>query len=133
MSNSGVHDREITGGGKASVLSQKFKAVNTLIGNVKTALTRTHHAIKFAKYAYRHLAEVLFRFNRRHDLRAIFGRLRTALAGTRRGSSAESGLLNFIANQAGLWRRREEIPELAAKLQLIHCERLQVWQNVLSP
>jgi hypothetical protein len=50
-----VHDREITGGGKASVLNDKFKAVNTLIGNVKTALTGTYHAIKFAKYAYRYL------------------------------------------------------------------------------
>jgi transposase-like protein len=33
-----VHDREITGGGKASVLNGKFRAINTLIGNVKTAL-----------------------------------------------------------------------------------------------
>lgn len=34
-----VHDREVTGGGKASVLNEKFRAVNTLVGNVKTALT----------------------------------------------------------------------------------------------
>jgi transposase-like protein len=74
-----VHDREITGGGKASVLNDKFKAVNTLIGNVKTALTGTYHAIKFAKYAYRYLAEVQFRFNRRYDLRAILGDLLAAL------------------------------------------------------
>ena len=74
-----VHDREITGGGKASVLNEKFKAVNTLIGNVKTALTGTYHAVKFAKYAYRYLAEVQFRFNRRYDLRAILGGLLTAL------------------------------------------------------
>jgi hypothetical protein len=79
-----VHDREITGGGKASVLSEKFKAVNTLIGNVKTALTGTYHAIKFAEYAYRYLAEVQFRFNRRYDLRASLGRLLTALARTPR-------------------------------------------------
>ncbi len=74
-----IHDREITGGGKASVLNDKFKAVNTLIGNVKTALTGTYHAIKFAKYAYRYLAEVQFRFNRRYDLRAILGDLLVAL------------------------------------------------------
>lgn len=74
-----VHDREITGGGKASVLNEKFKAVNTLIGNVKTALTGTYHAVKFAKYAYRYLAEVQFRFNRRYDLRAILCGLLTAL------------------------------------------------------
>ncbi len=74
-----VHDREITGGGKASVLNEKFKAVNTLIGNVKTALTGTYHAVKFAKYAYRYLAKVQFRFNRRYDLRAILCGLLTAL------------------------------------------------------
>lgn len=34
-----IHDREITGGGTASVLNDKFKAVNTPIGNIKTALT----------------------------------------------------------------------------------------------
>ena len=74
-----VHDREITGGGKASVRNEKFVAVNTLIGNVKTALTGTYHAIKFAKYAYRYLAEVQFRFNRRYDLRAILNGLLGAL------------------------------------------------------
>ena len=79
-----VHDREITGGGKASVLNDKFKAVNTLIGNAKTALTGTYHAIKFAKYAYRYLAEVQFRFNRRYDLRAILSDLLVALVRTPR-------------------------------------------------
>ncbi len=74
-----VHNREITGGGKASVLNEKFKAVNTLIGNVKTALTSTYHAVKFAQYAYRYLAEVQFRFKRRYDLRAILSDLLVAL------------------------------------------------------
>lgn len=60
-----VHDCEVTGGGKASVTLEKFRCGNTLIGNVKTAITGTYHAIKFAKYAYRYLAEVQFRFNRR--------------------------------------------------------------------
>lgn len=60
-----VHDREVTGGGKASVLNEKFRAVNTLIGNIKTAMTGTYHAINFAKYGHRYLAEVQFRFNRR--------------------------------------------------------------------
>lgn len=75
-----VHDREITGGGKASVLNEEFEAVNTLIGNVKTALTGTYHAIKFAEYAYRDLVEVQLRFNRRYDLRAVLCGLLTALA-----------------------------------------------------
>ncbi len=74
-----VHDREITGGGKASALNEKFKAVNTLIGNVNTALTGTYHGIKFAKYAYRYLAEVQFRFNLRCDLRAILDSLPVAV------------------------------------------------------
>ena len=74
-----VDDRELTGGGKASVLNEKFKAVDTLIGNVKTALTGTYHAVKFAKYAYRYLAEVQFRFNRRYELGAFLASLLTAL------------------------------------------------------
>jgi transposase-like protein len=74
-----VHDRQVNGGGKASVLNEKFRAVNTLISKVKTALTGTYHAIKFAKYAYRYLADVQFRFNRRYDLRAILRGLLTAL------------------------------------------------------
>ena len=79
-----VHDREVTGGGKPSVLNEKFRAVNTLIGNVKTALTGTYHAIKFAKYGYRYLAEVQFRFNRRYDMHAMLGSLLRALAKTPR-------------------------------------------------
>jgi ribosomal protein L37AE/L43A len=77
-----VHNREITGGGKASVLNEKFRAVNTLIGNIKTALTGTYHAIKFAKYGYRYLAEVQFRFNRRYNMRAMLGSLLRALVAT---------------------------------------------------
>jgi ribosomal protein L37AE/L43A len=77
-----VHDREVTGGGKASVLNEKFHAVNTLIGNLKTALTGTYHAVKFAKYAYRYLAEAQFRFNRRYNLRAILGCLVRAVVAT---------------------------------------------------
>lgn len=75
------HDREITGGGKASASNAKFRAVNTLLSNVKTALSGTYHAVKFAKYAYRYLAEVQFRFNRRYDLRSILGGLIGGLVG----------------------------------------------------
>lgn len=69
------HDRTVTGGGKASVELEQFRCVNTLISNIKTALSGTYHAVKFAKYAYRYLAEVQFRFNRRYNLRAILGSL----------------------------------------------------------
>ncbi|HRO58866.1 MAG TPA: IS1595 family transposase [Burkholderiaceae bacterium] len=76
-----VHDRTVTGGGKKAVALEQFRALNTVLGNLKTALTGTYHAVKFAKYAPRYLAEVQYRFNRRYDLRAILQRLlRAAIA-----------------------------------------------------
>ncbi len=74
------HERIVTGGGKASVKLPQFKAVNTLLGNLKTAITGTYHAFAFAKYAHRYLAEFQYRFNRRYDLRTILDRLLVALA-----------------------------------------------------
>jgi hypothetical protein len=65
-------------------LNEKFRAVNTLIGNVKTAMIGTYHAIDFAKYGYRYLAEVQFRFNRRYDMASMLGHLLRALARTPR-------------------------------------------------
>ena len=70
-----VHDREVTGGGKASVKLEKFRAVNTVLGNLKTAMSGTYHPFNFAKYAHRYLAEVQYRFNRRFDLSSIRARL----------------------------------------------------------
>ena len=71
----GVHERIVTGGGKASVKLPQFHAVNTVLSNLKTAMAGTYHAVKFAKYAHRYLAEVQYRFNRRFDLRSILQRL----------------------------------------------------------
>ncbi|HEX6706066.1 MAG TPA: IS1595 family transposase [Albitalea sp.] len=71
----GVHERHVTGGGKASVKLPQFKAVNTVLSNLKTAMTGTYHAVKFEKYAQRYLAEVQYRFNRRFDLQSILRRL----------------------------------------------------------
>jgi ribosomal protein L37AE/L43A len=74
-----VHDRTVTGGGKASMEIQKLRCVNTVLGNLKTALTGTYHAVRFEKYAARYLAELQYRFNRRYDLRSILsGLLRDA-------------------------------------------------------
>ncbi len=70
-----VHRRIVTGGGKEAVELPQFLAVNTVLGNFKTALSGTYHSVKFAKYAPRYLAEVQYRFNRRYDLRAILGQL----------------------------------------------------------
>ena len=74
------HEAIVTGGGKASAERPEFKAVNTVLSNLKTALSGTYHAFKFAKYAHRYLAEVQYRFNRRYDLAAIFSRLLRAAA-----------------------------------------------------
>ena len=70
-----VHERTVTGGGTGSMALKQFRAVNTVLSNLKTALCRTTHAIRFAKYAHRYLAEVQYRFNRRYHLRAILRRL----------------------------------------------------------
>lgn len=69
------HHRISVGSGRAAVQHPDFRWVNTILGNLKTAITGTYHAFDFAKYAYRYLAEVQYRFNRRFDLRAILGRL----------------------------------------------------------
>ena len=60
----------------------QFKAVNTLLGNLKTALAGTYHAFDFAKYAHRYLAEVQYRFNRRFNLASILARLLRAASVT---------------------------------------------------
>ena len=74
-----AHERVVTGGGKASVELPQFKAVNTLLGNLKTAIRGTYHAFGFAKYAHRYLAEFQYRFNRRFNMRTILARLLHAL------------------------------------------------------
>lgn len=70
-----VHEPHITGGGAASVRNPKFLAVNTLLGNLKTAFSGTYHAFGFAKYSHRYLAQVQYLFNRRYDLRSLLTRL----------------------------------------------------------
>jgi hypothetical protein len=62
---------------------ETFKAINTFLGNLKTAYSGTYHAFDFSKYADRYLAEVQYRFNRRFDLSAILARLLRASAVTR--------------------------------------------------
>ncbi len=69
------HQPIVTGGGKQACEIPQLKAVNTVLGNLKTAIPGTHHAFNFAKYADRYLAEYQFRFNRRFDLRALMQNL----------------------------------------------------------
>ena len=67
------HTVIITGGGPDSVKIPEFKWVNTIIGNVKSALHGTFHAIS-PKHFHRYLAEFCYRFNRRFDLRQMISR-----------------------------------------------------------
>lgn len=69
-----THDKIVCGGGRASVEEPEFYWVNTLLGNLKSALRSTYHAIR-PKYAQRYLAEFQYRFNRRFDLCALIPRL----------------------------------------------------------
>ena len=73
------HERFIVGGGKDRVKLPQFKAINTLLGNLKTAISGTYHAFDFAKYAHRYLAEFQYRFNRRFNMRTMLTRLLIAL------------------------------------------------------
>jgi transposase-like protein len=78
-----LHEQHLTGGGPASAKHPSFLAVNTILGNLKTALAGTYHAFDFEKYAHRYLAQVQYLFNRRYDLRAILTRLARVACQTR--------------------------------------------------
>jgi len=80
LGESGQHERIVTGGGKASVNKPEFLAVNTVMGNLKTAIAGTYHGFKFAKYATRYLAEFQYRFNRRYSMHDLLPRLLHAMA-----------------------------------------------------
>lgn len=67
---------------KAGTEIEPFKWLNIVLGNLKTALSGTHHAFKFAKYAQRYLADAQYRFNRRSDLAAMVPRLVVAIMHT---------------------------------------------------
>lgn len=82
-SSAGVHERVVTGGGRAAAQHPKFGAINTVLGNLKTAFAGTYHAFDFAKYAPRYLADVQFRFNHRYRLdRILLETLRSMLRAT---------------------------------------------------
>lgn len=68
------HDRIVCGGGRASVEEPEFYWVNTVLGNLKSALRSSYHAVR-PKYAQRYLSEFQYRFNRRFDLGAMIPRL----------------------------------------------------------
>ncbi|MEX3583494.1 MAG: transposase, partial [Burkholderia sp.] len=69
------HERHVTGGGRQAAQRPEFRLVNTMLGNLKTVLKGTYHAIDHAQYAHRYLAEFAYRFNHRFDLPAMVPRL----------------------------------------------------------
>lgn len=75
-----VHQREVVGKNRKSTSMECFRWVNTILGNLKTAITGTHHVFDFEKYAHRYLGDAQYRFNRRFDLLSMFKRLVIAMA-----------------------------------------------------
>ena len=69
------HEAHITGHGPKAAQHPEFHWVNTLLSNLKTALSGTFHAFDFKTYGHRYLAEFAYRFNRRSDLPAMLPRL----------------------------------------------------------
>lgn len=58
----------------------EFNWLNTVLGNLKTMMSGTHHAFKFIKYAKSYLGAFAYRFNRRFDMKAITPRLIVGIA-----------------------------------------------------
>lgn len=78
-----IHDRKIVGKGKSTKMDC-FNWINTILGNLKTAITGTYHAFDFDKYSHRYLGEYQYRFNHRFDLAAMLPRFIKAAARTGR-------------------------------------------------
>lgn len=82
------HQREVVGSGRKSTDMDCFTWVNTILGNLKTAIAGTYHAFDFDKYAHRYLGEYQYRFNRRFDLAGMLTRLIRATARSRKRPEA---------------------------------------------
>ena len=67
------HVKIVCGGGRASIEKLEFYWVNTTLGNLKSALRSTYHAVR-KKYLQRYLSEFQYRFNRRFDLKNFIPR-----------------------------------------------------------
>lgn len=76
--------REVVGQGRKSTDMECFTWVNTILGNLKTAISGTYHAFDFEKYAHRYLGEYQYRFNRRFKLDVLLPRMIYAAAHTGR-------------------------------------------------
>jgi transposase-like protein len=75
-----AHEAIVVGTGRRAVQQPRLHWVNTVLGNLKTSLNGTHHALKFAQYGARYLRAYQYRFNRRFHLEALTYRLAVAVA-----------------------------------------------------
>ena len=71
-----------TGRGRRAVLHPSFQSVNTVLGNIKTAIVATYRAAR-KKHLVRTLAEFEWRFNHRENLAAMIPILACAAARTK--------------------------------------------------
>ena len=76
-----IHQRHITGSGRASARHPAFRWANTVLANVKNSLLATHRAVE-AKHLPRYLGAFAWRFNRRFVLKTIHERLAIAATAT---------------------------------------------------
>src|SRR5205085_5508396 len=76
-----IHQRHITGSGRASARHPAFRWANTLLANIKNSVLATHRAVE-AKHLPRYLGAFAWRFNRRFVLKTIHERLAIAAAAT---------------------------------------------------
>ena len=84
-----IHQREVVGKKRKSTSMECFSWINTVLGNLKNAITGTYHAFDFEKYAHRYLGEFQYRFNRRFNLGSMLRRLVVAAVKTKRISEPE--------------------------------------------
>ena len=92
------HISIVTGSTRRSAQHPTFKWVNTMLGNVKNAITGTFHSIN-KKHVPRYLAEFEYRFNRRYDLPAMVLRLAYAAVRTQPMPYRRSRWLRLMDNQ----------------------------------
>lgn len=91
------HQPVVTGGGAASMELEEFTWLNTILGNVKNALSGTYHKAS-PQHLPRYLAEFCYRFNRRFDLAAMLPRLGVAAVRTPPCPTGCSSWLRLIGN-----------------------------------
>lgn len=74
-----THHRTVVAGRKPKDVPELLW-INTVLGNLKTSLSGSHHAFAFGKYAQHYLSAFAYRFNRRFDLKTLPQRLLVAAA-----------------------------------------------------